>query len=291
VTKPDSTVKPNTATPAPSGPPPSPFDDRWDLDGRRKGELFFPRAHRPVYVLPFTWTDSVNSRPSSPALGHSVSDALVLRPVEVKYQVSLKAKLWEDLLGTPLRIWGGYTQSSRWQVYNGHESRPFRETNYEPEVILAWPLDRTLLGWRLRQLSLSVNHQSNGRELPLSRSWNRVIGEAAFERGDWTIQIRPWLRLNERASDDDNPDIEDHIGRAEALITGKFGKNILALQLRHSLRGGGRSRGSAQLEWSFPIDGALHGYAQWFTGSGESLIDYNLRQNKVGFGVSIVEWR
>jgi len=291
VTKPDSTVKPNTDTPASSGPPPSPFDDRWDLDGRRRDELFFPRAHRPVYVLPITWTDSVNTRPSSPALGHTVVNPLVLRPVEVKYQVSLKAKLWEDLLGTPLRIWGGYTQSSRWQVYNGHESRPFRETNYEPEVILAWPLDRTLLGWRLRQLSLSVNHQSNGRELPLSRSWNRVIGEAAFERGGWTMQIRPWLRLNERASDDDNPDIEDHIGRAEALFTGKLGKNILALQLRHSLRGGGRSRGSVQLEWSFPIDGALHGYAQWFTGSGESLIDYNLRQNKLGIGVSIVEWR
>jgi len=277
--------------PAPGGAAPSPFDDRWDLDGRRKGELFFPRAYKPVYVLPATWTDRVNERPNSPSPPNSVTDPLVLRPMEVKYQLSLKAKLWEDLLGTPLRVWGGYTQSSRWQVYNGHESRPFRETNYEPELILAWPLDRTLWGWRLRQLSLTLNHQSNGHALPLSRSWNRVIGEAAFERGDWTMQLRPWSRLNERPTDDDNPDISDHIGRAEVLFTGKLGRQVVAATLRHSLRGGGRSRGSAMLEWAFPIDGALHGYAQWFGGYGESLIDYNHRQNKFGLGVSIVEWR
>jgi phospholipase A1/A2 len=289
VKKPDS--QPATPVPPPSRAAPSLFDDRWDLDGRRKGELFFPRAYRPVYVLPFTWTDHVNDLPVSPSPPNTVNNPLVLRPIEVKYQLSLKAKLWEDLLGTPLRVWGGYTQSSRWQVYNGHESRPFRETNYEPEIIFAWPLDHSLWGWRLRQLSVGANHQSNGRELPLSRSWNRVIGEASVERGNWTLQVRPWLRLNERASDDDNPDISDHIGRGELLFTGKVGQNVLAMTLRHSLRGGGRSRGSAQLEWSFPIDGALHAYAQWFTGYGESLIDYNHKQNKLGLGVSIVEWR
>ena len=61
--------------------------------------------------------------------------------------------------------------------------------------------------------------------------------------------------------------------------------------MRHSLRGGDRSHGSAQLEWSYPLDGALHLYTQWFTGYGESLIDYNHRQNKLGVGISIVDWR
>lgn len=277
--------------PAASASPASLFDERWDLDGRHPGELFFPRAYKPVYVLPLTWTDRVNTLPASPSPGHSLTQPAVLRPVEVKYQLSLKAKLWDGVLGTPLRLWGGYTQSSRWQVYNGKESRPFRETDYEPELILTWPLERALLGWRLRQLSLALNHQSNGRSLPLSRSWNRVIGEAAFERGDWALQLRPWWRLKERPTDDDNPDIEDHIGRAELLLTGKLGRSTVAVQLRHSLRGGRRAHGSAQLEWSYPIDGALHGYAQWFSGDGESLIDYNHRQNKLGIGLSIVDWR
>jgi len=267
------------------------FDDRWDLDGRRKGELFYPRAYKPVYLLPLTWTDRVNTMPTSPAPNHSATTPTNLDSVEFKYQLSLKAKLWEDAFGTPLKLWGAYTQSSRWQVYNDALSRPFRETDYEPELIVAWPLEYTLLGWRLRQLSLALNHQSNGREQPLSRSWNRVIGEAGFQVGDWTVQLRPWVRLSEDPSADDNPDISDYIGRAEALITAKLGKHILALQLRHSLRGGDRSHGSAQLEWSYPLDGALHLYTQWFTGYGESLIDYNHRQNKLGVGVSIVDWR
>lgn len=283
---------PPAAKPATAGAPaPSLYDDRWDLDGRRRGELFYPRAYKPVYMLPGTWTDRVNLTPSSPAAGHSVSSGLDLRPVEVKYQLSLKAKLWEQPFGLPAAVWGGYTQSSRWQVYNGHESRPFRETNYEPEVIFAWPLDTTLLGWRLRQASLALNHQSNGRSLPLSRSWNRWIAEAAFERGDWTAQVRPWWRLGERPTDDDNPDISDHVGRAELLLTRRLGRHIVALQLRHSLRDGAHSRGSAQLEWSAQIDGALHLYTQWFAGYGESMIDYNHRQNKLGLGISIVEWR
>jgi len=266
------------------------FDDRWDADGRRRGELFYPRAYKPVYLL-LSWTDSVNTMPTSPAAGHSVTTPIDLDSVELKYQISMKAKLWDGMFGSPLKLWGAYTQSSRWQVFNDALSRPFRETDYEPELIVAWPLDLSLPGVRLRQVSLALDHQSNGRTQPLSRSWNRLIGEAGFEIGDWTLQLRPWLRLHENPADDDNPDISDFMGRAEALITTQLGRHILALQLRHSLRGGDRSHGSAQLEWSYPLGGALHLYTQWFSGYGESLIDYNHRQNKLGIGVSVVDWR
>jgi phospholipase A1/A2 len=263
---------------------------RWDLDGQR-GELFAPRVHRPVYLLPATWTDRVNLRPSSPAPDHTVTEDQVLRALEAKYQLSLKTKFSHGLLGTPVSLWGAYTQSSRWQVYNGAASRPFRETNYEPELILAMPLQGELAGWNLRLGSLALNHQSNGRSLPLSRSWNRVIGTLGVERGAWTMELRPWLRIRESADSDDNPDVEDYVGRGELRIARHGGDHGLVLQLRHSLRGGDRSRGSAQLEWAFPLSGALHGYLQVFGGYGESLVDYNLRQTKVGLGVAIAGWQ
>jgi phospholipase A1/A2 len=157
--------------------------------------------------------------------------------------------------------------------------------------MLVMPLQAELLGWQLRMASLALNHQSNGRSLPLSRSWNRIIGSLAAERGDWVAEFRPWVRIKETVADDDNPDIEDHVGRAELLLGRYWGEQALTLQLRHSLRSGSNSRGSAQADWVFPLAGALHGYLQVFSGYGESLVDYNLRQNKIGLGVTIAGWR
>ena len=279
-----------TPAPAPQRPQPSPLSQRWDLDGQR-GALFAPRAHQPVYILPATWTDRVNDRPSSPAPAHSATEDLALKAVEVKYQLSLKAKFAHSVLGTPASLWGGYTQSSRWQVYNGAISRPFRETNYEPELMLVWPLSLPLGGWDLRMASLTLNHQSNGRSLPLSRSWNRVIASVAAERNDWAAEVRAWTRIRERSDADDNPDVEDFIGRGEVRISRYWGNHALSVQARHSLRSGTASRGSTQLDYVFPITGALHGYLQVFNGHGESLVDYNLRQTKLGLGVTIAGWR
>lgn len=278
--------------PVPQAPAPGGgfLAERWDLE-RTRGELFEPRAYKPVYLLPATWTDRVNSQPSSPAPEHSVTEDLALRDIEAKYQISLKAKLAHRVLGTELSLWGGYTQSSRWQVYNGPISRPFRETNYEPELMVVAPLQGQWAGWRLRYGSLALNHQSNGRSLPLSRSWNRVVLTLGLERDDWVAELRPWFRINEGLRDDDNPDIANHIGRAELLLSRYREDHAFTLALRHSLRPGRHSRGSAQLDWVFPLTGALHGYLQVFSGYGESLVDYNLKQTKLGLGVTIAGWR
>jgi len=35
-------------------------------------------------------------------------------------------------------LYFGFTAMSFWQVYNDAVSKPFRETNYEPEVFYSW---------------------------------------------------------------------------------------------------------------------------------------------------------
>jgi phospholipase A1 len=263
---------------------------RWDLDGS-VGELYAPRTYRPMYILPFTWTSQTNQRPQSPAPDHSTPSDLNVRPVEAKFQISLKSKLAVDVFGSDVSIWGGYTQSSRWQIYSGQISRPFRETNYEPELMAVLPLHAEFGGWGLRMAGLSLNHQSNGRSLPLSRSWNRLIGALVLERGEWIAELRPWARIGESDQEDDNPGIENYMGRGELRLSRYWGSHALTVQLRHSLRGGDKSHGSGQVEWAFPISGSLHGYLQMFSGYGESMIDYNLRQNKLGLGVTLADWR
>ncbi|NDI86193.1 phospholipase A [Undibacterium crateris] len=266
------------------------LSERWELDSANAKSLFFPKPYKPVYILPVAYSNRINAAPFSPAPGHQ-ADKVDLDSVEAKFQLSFKSKIMENVLGTKANLWGAYTQSSRWQVYNGGLSRPFRETNYEPEAMLVYPLSFDMLGWQTRMASLGINHQSNGRALPLSRSWNRIIGELAMEKGDWSISLRPWWRIKESEATDDNPSIQDYAGRGELLVTRKTGKHIFTFQGRHSLRSGQQSRGSVQLDWAFPLLTGLHGYVQIFSGYGESMIDYNFRQTRVGMGVSLVEWR
>lgn len=268
---------------------PSLLGRAWELDDSERGHILRIRPYKPVYLLPFFHTTRANHAPASPAAGHSAGYT-GLNDTEAKLQISLKTKLYEDLLGSNGDLWFGYTQTSRWQLYNPGQSRPFRETNHEPEAMLVWRSDVVLAGWRWRATTLGINHQSNGRSLPLSRSWNRVIGSIALEKDDWTLTLRPWWRIPEKAGRDDNPDIADYVGRGDLQLVRRWGRQQFSLLLRHNLRGGSAGRGAVQFDYAFPIAGELRGHVQWFSGYGESLIDYNHRANYFGIGVSLIEW-
>lgn len=266
------------------------LDRRWELSDDAKLGTFNIRAYKPVYILPAIYTTRTNKWPTSPNPENQVTTPLNLDHTEAKFQLSLKTKAVEGLFGDNGDLWLGYTQSSRWQVYNSDASRPFRETNYEPEATLMFTTNYNILGLNGRLLGVSLNHQSNGRSLPLSRSWNRAILNIGLERDNFALMLRPWYRIPEQAKDDDNRDIQDYMGRGDLLAYYKRDANEFSLMLRHSLRGGDRSHGAAQFDWAFPIKGALRGYLQIFDGYGESMIDYNHRSTYVGLGVSMVNW-
>ncbi|WP_111859642.1 phospholipase A [Acinetobacter sp. CFCC 10889] len=264
------------------------LDKRWELSPDSKLGTWNIRAHQPVYLLPAFWTSSKNEFPHSPNPQNTVEEAQDLKSTEAKFQISLKTKAVENLIGDNGDLWVGYTQSSRWQVYNEDESRPFRETNYEPEASLVFRTNYEVLGLNGRLLGLTLNHQSNGRSDPLSRSWNRVMLNLGFEKDNFALMIRPWYRLDEDAKDDNNPDIKDYVGRGDMTAFYRWKDNEFSLMLRHSLKGGDDSHGAAQFDWAFPIKGKLRGHFQLFDGYGESLIDYNHRATYVGLGVSLM---
>jgi phospholipase A1 len=135
-------------------------------------------------------------------------------------------------------------------------------------------------------LAIGVNHQSNGRSEPLSRSWNRLVAQLGVERGDVALLLRPWWRLPESASSDDNPDITRYIGNGELVAVWAPGENTYSLTLRGSARSG---RGAAQASWNFPLARRVRGTLHLFSGYGDSLIDYNVKQTTIGFGISLAD--
>jgi phospholipase A1 len=266
------------------------LDSRWELAKDSKLGTFQLRAYKPVYLLPAFWSSKPNQMPQSPNPNNTVTQGEELDSAELKFQLSFKTKVAENLFGDNGDVWVGYTQSSRWQAYNSELSRPFRETNYEPEVMLAFRNGYSLFGWNGRMTALQLNHQSNGRSDPLSRSWNRVILNVGLDRDNWAIMLRPWYRIPEGDRDDNNPDIEDYMGRGDATLVWNKDGHMLSLMARHSLRGGDRSHGALQLDYGFPINNLLRGHVQVFDGYGESLIDYNHKATYIGVGVSLLDW-
>lgn len=259
----------------------------WELDNEVKQGAFQLRSHGSNYLLPVKYSDSPNN---TPLQGSLLQPDQGLDPVEAKLQLSFKVKAIEGVFNERADLWMGFTGASYWQAYNSSISSSFRETNFEPEAMLVFRTDYSVAGLRGRFVNLGLVHQSNGRPEGLSRSWNRVYAQFGFERGNFALLVRPWVRIQENAANDDNPDIEDYIGNGDLLATYQDSGNTYSLLLRNNLRDSSNNRGAVQVNWSFPLHGRLRGYVQYFNGYGESLIDYNHSQQSLGIGVSLTDW-
>ncbi|HZT63352.1 MAG TPA: phospholipase A [Burkholderiales bacterium] len=274
------------------GPRPSYLERQWKLGpGDERISIDDVQSHRPTYVLVGKWTNHANTQPSSPAPDHTVPVPIPYNDDELAFQLSFKSELvsrhefGQKFLGlSNLRLWFAYTQQSYWQLYTPRLSRPFRETDYEPEVILTFGTGNAEDGWKL--INFGAVHQSNGRALPQSRSWNRLYAQGGWEWGRLSVLGRAWWRIPE--SEDDNPDIQDYLGHGDVLLRWGFDNDkSMSLLLRHSFSAG---RGFAQLDWtSRKLFGAARIYVQATSGYGESLIDYNFRQNTIGVGFTYGE--
>lgn len=274
----------------------------WELEaGTDCGALRF-RGYRPMSIS-VTQADSVNRQPRSGNPLNTAATARDYRNTEMRLQLSVRTKIAGNLLtrGDPTRrdsLWFGYTQQSYWQVFSPSLSRPFRNTDHEPEVMYVLPTDVALpWGWRWRYGGIGLVHQSNGQSLPLSRSWNRIYLMSGMEQDDrWRVTARIWKRLPEDAADDDNPGISNYIGRAElALSWSPSPDDALVLTARHSLST--TARGSARLEWLRSLGTSLVGdrtnlrlHTQLFSGYGDSLIDYNRKRTVFSVGLSLVDF-
>ena len=265
----------------------SQLDRQWELTDRTRRPAFTLRLHQDNYLLPAQYTTSRNVAPFARLL-NAAGNSRNFDRTELTFQLSLKTRVAERVLGSRADLWLAYTQQSWWQSYNGPLSSPFRETDYQPEAILVAPVRYALLGLRGRFVGLGLVHQSNGQGGTLSRSWNRVTLQTGLERGDFTLLVRPWWRIPERRSDDNNPDITNYLGHGDVQANWRIGGHRLWALLRHDFR---TDHGALQLNWAFPLAGALKGYVQLFSGYGASLIDYNFRQTMVGVGVLIDSWQ
>jgi phospholipase A1/A2 len=278
---------------APSGPA-SLMSKYWELDPADKRGVFNFTGYRPNFVLPLHVTSRINRAPTSPTQDTVAQPNY--RNIEAKFQLSLRTKVLQDVGFEGGDLWLGFTQQALWQIWNGTDSKPFRNSDYEPEAIYVVPTPVSLrplpFGWQWRHTQVGLAHQSNGQSDPLSRSWNRVYLGAGFDRGDWSFTTRIAKRLREDRERDNNPDLVSFRGRADFQLGWTSGLQTTSLLYRTTLRDG--KYGALQLEWTYPVfrdqPNGLRWFVQAFSGYGETLTDYNFRQNSLGAGVSFLQF-
>ena len=242
--------------------------------------------YRQNYLLPVTHVKAPNPISVDGLTEENIDN------FEAKYQISVSMPLYlqdDDASG----LFFGMTLVSFWQVYNDETSKPFRENNYEPEVYYQWQTDWDLFGYRFNQINVGLNHQSNGQSGLKSRSWNRIYATAIFSDIDSFYYFKTWYRLPEDDKDfeldatgDDNPDISDFIGRAEFGYGFNFGKVNLLTKITNNLSFS-ENRGSIELNLTYPINDRYDWLLQYFNGYGDSLIDYNRHQQRIGLGIQL----
>lgn len=203
---------------------------------------------------------------------------------EVKFQVSLKKTLFENLLGLNETYNIAYTQISWWQLYE--HSAPFRESNYLPEFFINFPISTHGYFENLKNIRIGILHESNGQDDPKSRSWNRIYLSNMYTFDNFILVPRIWLRLPE--SDDDNPDIEKYLGNFDINLAYSADDYFFNVLWRNNLDFS-NNRGAVELSFAYKIsNNGLYLYTQYFNGYGESLIEYNKSSSKLSGGILLM---
>ncbi len=227
--------------------------------------------HKPMYLLPFTYSPRYQGHES-----------------EVLFQLSGKAQLWDY---GPGAIYFAYSQKSFFQAYNSNKSKPFRENNFNPEIFTRIPKPFDLIpNW---SFDIGAEHESNGRDLPDSRSYSRIYFQPYWARGRQVWQLKTWYRLpesrNRALTDpnrDDNPDLSKYTGYTELRYRRDFPwrNSLIDVTVRGNINTG---RGAVQTDYSFELGNVGSFFVRAFNGYDESLIDYNRSVTRIGIGVAL----
>ncbi|AJD49451.1 outer membrane phospholipase A [Isoalcanivorax pacificus W11-5] len=261
--------------------------ERLLLEENSQFNPFVMTPHRRNYIMPMSYWS--NRQWNDPTKNDSE-----LNPYEVKFQLSIKMPLVTQVLDH-YNVYFAYTQVSFFQVYNKEQSRPFRETNYMPELFVTRTVDWQFGPVDSELISFGYVHQSNGQDVPTSRGWDRLFGSYVARTGQYYWQLMGWYRFPENEKDDpmsprgdDNPDIEKYMGNFELTVARPFGNHVVEVMLRNNLRRG-ENRGAGQIDYTFPISSRFKGIFQVFTGYGDSLINYDDYENRVSLGVLLTD--
>lgn len=243
--------------------------------------------HKGTYLLPVSYNASAYPGNDEAYVNRLGNDGELNKKLEAEFQISFLLPIYRKIAKTEWDIVVAYTHHSWWQIYNEEWSRPFRETNYTPELfgrrILKNPL--SLFNFQLIGLDVGYMHQSNGQVQLLSRSWDRLFVRGLIKRGPLSMTGTLWWRIPETGKKDDNPTIHKYMGYGELEAYQSFGKHTVGLKVPIAW-----DYYSVDLKYSYPWKDQWRFFVNARSGYGHSLIDYNRETQRIGVGIILEDF-
>lgn len=239
--------------------------------------------HRSTYLLPFVynWMPHENIYQSIKTVDPKNANKDYYKNQEAEFQISFAIPVWRKIAKSRWDLMFAYTHHAWWQIYNSAWSRPFRETNYTPEIFARYIYGepKKVFGFDVEAVDIGYMHQSNGQIQGLSRSWNRLYVRSLLKNDYISFLLTAWYRVPEERDDDDNRDIYNYMGFGDIEIFKKFGNHAIHYRtpiLSHHF--------SSDLKYSYPWREGLRWYLSYQSGYGQSLIEYNRQTQRLGIG-------
>jgi len=220
----------------------------------------------------------------------------VYKNIEAELQVSLKLKIADNLMGLDEKYYLSYTHRAFCQIYI--PSSPFRESIYNPEGFVMFPIRDNYSIFQLRSLKVALAHKSNGQPdtSDVIFSNGQALGNLSKSMNYFYTTLR--LQHNTLLSDitllapfpgsdnlSDNPDIMDYLGYTQVKFTYFVREHMLSAMLRGNIVTG---KGAFEFTYSHPhpLNESTYWYVKFFSGYCESLIDYKTNITKLSIGFS-----
>lgn len=200
---------------------------------------------------------------------------------DVKFQISFAVRLTNNVLPWNSFLFLSYTQKTFWNVFQ--ESLPMGDINFNPAI--GWSKPFFSQGRYVGKLTLLLEHESNGRDGPESRSWNRisVYGMAMVDEF-LMVHAKFWIPIIDSGN---NRDILRYAGifQGGAVVTTpnkrwQFGVTWV-------------KRGNFKLDfntiwevsWKVSKKTNVNLFAQYYNGYGENLLYYNQFRSMLRVGL------
>lgn len=202
---------------------------------------------------------------------------------DIKFQISFKQRLTKRALPYNTYLYLAYTQKSFWDVFK--ESSPFRDSNYNPAIGLGKFLFKDSIQYGL--VSLTAEHESNGKDSIDSRSWNFIsLSYLMFFKKDKRLLIRVWYPFGYK----DNSSLLDYIGYGELSFFWDLKDQRMKFNITARKGASLDLKGSIQLGLFYrPFNlSNQYIYLQIYEGYGENLLYYNMLTSKIRIGWAIL---